>query len=120
MQTMQVVFSIKRRSGDTGEWQPVSINDLAGRQLVDMFTSYDGQEVVAEVIIGEERFYFAGTDHWQERMSHKGKAVTFAAGLEILRERRPSLLEEYIPTAEELAGIFGGTATADQPLTPTP
>lgn len=110
MQPMQVVFSIKRRSGDTGEWQPVSVNDLAGRQLVDMFTSYDGQEVVAEVILGEERFYFAGTSHWQERMSRKGKAVTFAAGLEILRERRPSLLEEYIPTAEEVAGIFGGSS----------
>lgn len=118
MQPMQVIFSVKRRNADTGEWKPVSANDLAGRQLVDMFTSYDGQEVVAEVILGEEKFYFAGTDHWRERMSRKGKAVTFAAGLEILRERRPGLLEEIIPTVDELVGIFGGTA--EQSCLPLP
>lgn len=109
-QPMQVSFSIKRRNPDTGEWKAVSVNDLVGRQLVEMFTSYDGQEIVAEFIIGKERFYFAGTEKWRERMSRKGKAVTFAAGLEILRQRRPAILEEYIPAVEELVILFGGSA----------
>ena len=106
---MRVVFSIKERSVDTGEWKFISVNALAGQPLEVMFNAYAGKEVVAELVIGEERFFFCGTDHWLERMRRKGRAVSFAAGLEILRQRRPGLLQEIIPMVEEIAGIFEGS-----------
>ena len=110
---MQVTFSIKERNVDTGEWRLLGVNTLAGKPLEEMFTLFAGKEVVAELTIGEERFFFCGTDFWLERMSRKGRAVSFAAGLEILRTRRPELLQEVIPLVEEVAGIFEG-ATVQQ------
>ncbi len=83
-----------------------------------MFTGYDGREVVAECTIGDERFFFCGDDHWRERMSRKGKAVTFAASLEILRARRPDLLQEVIPFVEEIAGIFEGATVQEINFSP--
>lgn len=106
---MQVTFSIKRRNADTGEWKLVSVNDLAGRPVETMFSTYAGEEVVAELVISEERFFFCGTEHWLERMSRKGRAVSFAAGLEILRQRRPDLLQEILPHVDTIAGIFEGS-----------
>jgi len=76
-----------------------------------------GEEIVAEVIFEEEKLYFCGTTRWVERMARKGKAVSFISAVDILRERRPSLLGEIIPGIQDVAEVFSGAVMESCTLT---
>jgi hypothetical protein len=103
-----ITLSVKERSADTGEWRNIEVNALAGKTLEATLQSFAGREVVVEVKIGEQRFFFAGTAHWAERMQRKGKAVLFGEAVELIRQKRPALLEETIPLLAEIDEIFPG------------
>jgi len=105
---MNATFSIKQRV-TADKWEYVDINAIAGKTLEEMFLDFEGKEIVAEVIFGEEKFFFCGTPHWLERMSRKGKAVSFNAAVCILRARRPELLGEVIPGIQDVAEVFPGS-----------
>jgi hypothetical protein len=115
---MNVTFSIKQRV-TADKWEHVDVNAIAGKTLEEMFLGFEGQEIVAEVIFGEEKFYFCGNSHWTERMSRKGKAVSFIAAVDILRDRRPELLGEIIPGIDEVAEVFHGSVMEDCTMTGT-
>jgi hypothetical protein len=106
--SMGVTFSIKNRI-TAGKWEHVDINAIAGKTLEKMFLDFEGKEIVAEFVFGEEKFYFCGTPHWTERMARKGKAVSFITAVDILRTRRPELLGEIVPGIQDVAEVFPGS-----------
>jgi len=99
-------FSIKERT-EAGQWKDLQLEGLAGKSLETLFKDLDGKEIVAQLEFAGEVLYFCGTKHWIERMSRKGKAGSFTAAVEILKQRRPDLLKEEIPTPVAVAEIFG-------------
>ena len=99
-------FSIKQRT-DAGQWKDLELEEIAGKPLEKLFIDLAGKEIVAQIDLAGEVLYFCGTQHWVERMSRKGKAGTFAAAVEMLKQRRPDLLAEAIPTPAIVADIFG-------------
>jgi hypothetical protein len=103
-----VTLSVKERNAETGQWTNIEAAVMAGKTLEAVLLSFADREVVVEVKIGEQRFFFAGTAHWMERMQRKGRAVLFAEAVELLRQKRPSLLTEIIPHLDEVASVFPG------------
>ena len=101
---MQFKCSMKQRNGE--KWEFVDISTIAGKPLEAIFHAFDGKEIVAEFELNNDRFYFCGTPYWQERMTRKGKAVSFLQAVEILRKTSPKLLREEIPGLKVVADVF--------------
>lgn len=103
---MGLSFSIKKRNGDA--WEHIDLVTVAGKTLEEMFLNFEGGEIVAEVVVDGERFFFCGNGHWLERMQRKGKAVTFLQAVDMLRSRCPHLLGEKILGVQEITEVFSG------------
>lgn len=101
---MNVNFSMKQRKGD--KWEHIDLAAVAGKTLEEIFRESVGKEVVSEIVIDSERFYFCGTAFWLERMQRKGKAAMFLQAIDILLARCPHLLKNKIPGVQEVADVF--------------
>lgn len=102
-----IEWSIKRKEGEN--WQLIPLADLAGKRLEDAFVGFFGKDIVAEFVIGGQKYYFCGTDKWKSRMSAKGKAVTFTEAIEMLRVVNPAVLEQICPHGEVIEELFPGS-----------
>jgi hypothetical protein len=103
---MEIIWSMKEKKGEN--WDNLRLSAIAGKTLEQFFTEFDGREIVAEFIIEDTPCYFCGTTYWMNRMKKKGKAVTFAQAIEILRTKKPGLLTEIISLLPEVSAAFPG------------
>lgn len=97
---------MKEKIGEN--WSMINLSAIAGKTLRQIFTEATGREIVAEFIIEGKPCYFCGTTYWLNRMSKKGRAVTFAQAIELLENKNPGLLQEIIPHLKDIARIFPG------------
>ncbi len=91
-----VKLSIKIRD-EHGRWKDLPVSDLVGKTLEQFFNESQGKEIVAEFELDGTKCYFAGTDHWIDRMSKKGKTISFEDAVTRLKEIRPDLLLDWLP-----------------------
>jgi hypothetical protein len=116
---MEITWSMKEKKGEN--WDNLRLSAIAGKTLEQFFTESEGREIVAEFIIEDKPCYFCGTAYWMNRMGKKGRAVTFAQAIEILRAKKPGLLSEVISLLPEVSAAFPGavieshTQTGDLP-----
>ena len=111
-----IKFEIKKRH-ESGQWKHLDVGVYAGKTLQEVFLDLDGQEVVIEFLIDEQRCFFCGNQYWLERMQRKGPAVSFDEAVNRLRDTNPDLLQEKIPAAEMINEIFPGAKVESYSLT---
>jgi hypothetical protein len=107
-----VKLSIKKRD-ENGQWKELLVSDLAGKTLRQFFSESQSQEIVVEFDFDGTKCYFAGTDHWIERMNKKGRAISFAGAIDRLEKIRPRLLDDWLPDLGQVDDVFEG-ATVEQ------
>ena len=108
-------FELKKRN-ESGQWKHIDIGVFAGKKLKELFSDLDGQEVVIEFLIDDQRCFFCGNQYWLERMQRKGPAASFDEALNRLRDTRPDLLEEKIPAADLIHDVFPGAKVESHEL----
>ena len=106
-----VKFEIKKRN-EAGQWKHLDVGFFAGKTLQEVFIDLDGQEVVIEFLIDNERCFICGNQHWLERMQQKGTAVLFDEAINRLKNTRPDILEEKIPKADLISDVFPGATVS--------
>jgi hypothetical protein len=89
------IHSIKRK-GRKG-WDDIPLDRFADITFRDLFSQFDGQEVVAEGTFAGHSFYFCGTEQWKQRMKIKGgRACLFSEALADLASLNTTVLDHLI------------------------
>ena len=110
-----ITITIKKRT-ETGQWQHVFADDLAGKTLLMFFQQSVGAEIVAEVNLDGRRLFFCGTDYWLERMKQKGEAVSFDYAIQRLKQINPELLAEKLPDLDIVSNVFEGCQVVEHKM----
>ena len=108
-------FEIKKRN-EAGQWKHLEVGFFAGKTLQEVFVCLDGQEVVIEFLIDNERCFICGNRYWLERMQQKGAAVMFDEAINRLKIKSPDVLQEKIPHAELISELFPGSTVEGQSI----
>jgi hypothetical protein len=100
-------LTLQWKDPDTGKWSPIPLDELRGQTLGDIMAMFDGREVVAEYINGDQKAYFCGTEKWLEYYREKGfKVMGFAEATERIRKSNPGLVDWVAPIVEVASELF--------------
>lgn len=97
MTATAITFEVKRK--DASGWRNITVADVEGKTLLDLFAEWDGQEVVVKTDAG----MICGTKAWLDYYRGKRhKVMDFKEAIERLRQK--GLGDEVIVEK----GIMGG------------
>lgn len=105
---MAITLSIKQRI--KGRWQFLQLADLSGKNLREVLQSVNNTDAVAEFILDDAKYYFCGTKYWLERMTTKGKVLTFEMLINKIERDAPQILDRPVPGLDLVDSIFGACA----------